>query len=146
MKKILLTIIGLLIALAPITWDFPKCSVPLIKNAFPPKIFFETTIDGLGQNTLITRFLHNKVGIYGSVTTKCYFDLLDPKLIYTNFGVATFMFLAMFTYQSAKQKIWLLLILFLLLPILSILGLPLLLFVIALKIFAIIGLILKLKK
>lgn len=143
MRKILFVAISLLIAISTITWNFPPCNIQTIKQDFAPKIFIETTVDGVGQNVSLTRFLHNKVGIHGAKTASCYFTLLDPSFIYKNLGILTVLFLAFFAYKAIERKYWLHIAAFLVAPILLMIPTfpvaPFIL-VIAYKIFAIMGL------
>jgi hypothetical protein len=146
MKITLLLIIGLVVGFSKINWEFPVCNLATIKQDFAPTIFFETTIDGSSQKPLVTRFFHNKVGLYGASTTKCYLNFLDPSLIYKNLGPLVLILIGFFISKSIAQKRLQLLLIFFLTPLALILNLHIVLFVIIYKIFAIIGLLLLLSK
>ena len=83
-------IILLLIAITIVFKQAPKsqaCDVYAAKRAIPPRIFYEQTIDGNNQPVLITRFLHNKIGIFASEVVKCYFNVIAPNAMYQSAGI-----------------------------------------------------------
>lgn len=121
-------------------FELPKCNTQTAVLALKPRIFQQTTIDGIGQNTLLTRYFHNKVGILGSEFGKCYFNFFDPVIISKNtlyFGLFPWLFLF---FKLLTLKKWKILIPVLLAPILPFFNFP---FPVVYfhKIFAIIGLL-----
>lgn len=98
-----------------------ECSLATIKQAMPVRIFNEQTIDGPSQPIFLTRFLHNKIGIFLSEFGKCYFNILDPNYIDDRVGILGLFFISSALYRLAvSQKLKLLIALFLLIPFLSI--------------------------
>lgn len=121
-------------------FSLPICNLATAKQAIAPRIFTEQTIDGPGQPPLVTRFLHNKLGIFASEFGRCYFNALDPNFIYRSVGIAGLFFWTYFIYQIAIKKLWPGIFAFLILPLLPFFSLPVIITVYINKIFAIIGL------
>jgi len=116
----------------------PFCNLAIVKLALPPRIFQETTIDGNRQNVILTRFFHNKVGIYGSEVGRCYFNAFDLNFIAANVTIPGLLSILFLLYKSISRKYWPF-ALFLIVPILPFFGLPPLIFTLIYKVFAIIG-------
>lgn len=121
-------------------FSLPICNLATAKQAIPPRIFAEQTIDGPQQPPLVTRFLHNKLGIFASEFSRCYFNALDPNFIHRSVGIPGLFFWTYFIYQIAIKKLWPGIFVFLILPVLPFFNLPLMIIVYINKIFAIIGL------
>jgi hypothetical protein len=117
----------------------PFCNLDTAKLAIEPRIFQETTIDGPKQNVILTRFLHNKLGIYGSELSRCYFNSLDPNFISKNLSLIGLVSILFLLYRLQSQKNFAAIFAFLFLPLLPILGFPYQVTVLFFKIFAIIG-------
>lgn len=117
----------------------PICNLKTAKQAIEPRIFAEQTIDGPKQPIILTRFLHNKFGIFGSEFTRCYFFSLDPNFVYqsTSIGIIFWLY---FAYTVLTRKMIILLLPLLIVPAVPFFGLPILFVSYAHKIFAIIGL------
>ena len=145
MRLVLILIFSLTILLSQ-GWSLPICNIQTATQALPPRIFFEQTIDGSSQPILLTRFLHNKLGIFSSEIARCYFNVLDPNFILKTVGLIGFITLLYFLYKIILNKNYVLLILFLVLPISPIFGISPLIVVYPYKLFAIIGLLLLLRK
>ncbi len=116
MKIFLVFIIAVFWILKPVP-SIDDCNIRTIKQALPPIIWFEQKIDGGSQSVLLTRFLHNKVGIGGSQFAKCYFNSLDPQIAYKSVGLLGLAFWLFFIYYISSRKIWPLILIFLLVPI-----------------------------
>ncbi|MDO8487455.1 MAG: hypothetical protein Q7S45_04125 [Candidatus Curtissbacteria bacterium] len=120
--------------------SLPICNLDTAKQAIPPRIFAEQTIDGRDQNITLTRFLHNKIGIYASEFSRCYANVFDPNFIYHTVGIVGIITWLYFVYQIIQRKYYFLLIVLLALPLLPFLKFSLLPILFAYKLFAIIGL------
>lgn len=118
-----------------------NCSIKTVKQVLPPVIWFEQTIDGKNQSIWVTRFLHNKVGIAGSQYAKCYFNSLDPQNAYKSVGLLGLAFWLYFIYFVSTKKVWPLILIFLLVPLIPPLFNNGQSIAILYKIFAIIGLL-----
>ena len=140
MKILLFVLLSAVIILKISPTPLPICNIATVKQALPPVIFYETTIDGSNQPVLVTRFLHNKIGIYGSETTKCYFNALDFIFINNSTSIVGLLGILLFTYKSAIKKYYWLLVIFLFLPLLPFFTNSDKILILAYKIFAIIGL------
>lgn len=140
MRIILISILSLLIILKS-GWQLPICNLATAKNALPPRIFAEQTIDGQNQNVIITRIFHNKIGIFLSEFERCYFNVLDPTFIHNSTGIFGIFPWLFFTYQILKRKMILPIGIFIIIPIMPFLYLPTSLIAYAHKIFAIIGVV-----
>lgn len=138
MKIVLITFISMILVFKHV--NIPTCNTKTATLALKPRIFQQTTIDGSLQNTYLTRFFHNKLGILGSEFGKCYFNFFDPVIIAQNtlyIGFISWIFLAYKILSLKKLKILIPVLFF---PILPFLNIP---FPVAYfhKIFAIIGLL-----
>ena len=142
MKKlaniILIFLISYFIIAKPIS-KLELCNLDTAKLAIPPRIHFEQTIDGPTQRTLITRLLHNKVGIFMSEFGRCYFAVLDFNFIFSATGVIGLVFWLYFVYATIDRKKWYLAFLLLVLPIIPFLNLYQFLPPYIHKVFAIMG-------
>lgn len=143
--KIIILIISILIIISPHP-DLPICNIQTAKQAIAPRIFAETTIDGPAQNVLFTRFLHNKVGIFGSEFAVCYSNVLNPLFLAQSTNYIGLIALLYFAYFITKNKRYILISIFFALPTLYFFSLPLDLIVLIYKFFAIIGLIKLIRK
>lgn len=153
MKKILVLVFAAIIIAKSPTQELPICNLQIVKLAFTPIIFEQTTIDGLAQPVLLTRFLHNKVGIYSSEIARCYLAALDPNFINNSTSIVGLLSLLFFLYKAASkiysQKSFAyapLLAIFLISPLLPFFSAPTTVLIITYKIFAIIGLLFWLKR
>lgn len=140
MKIFLLIIFSITIILAKANTGLPVCNLDTAKQAIPPRIFAEQTIDGRDQSVLLTRFLHNKIGIYASEFNRCYFGVFDLNFIYHTVGIVGIITWLYFVYQIIQKKFYFLLFILLALPLLPFLKFSLLPIFAAYKLFAIIGL------
>lgn len=145
MKIIFLIIfsIAILIKTPP---QLPVCNLFTAKQALPPKIFAQQTIDGPAQPVVITRFFHNKVGIFASEFAYCYLSALDLNFIAGSTSLIGLISFLYFLYQIAIKKIWLAAAIFLFFPLLPFFDFSSLIVSYAYKVFAIIGLLLALYK
>lgn len=112
-------IIFLLVVTTIIFKQAPKwqvCDIYAAQRAVTPRIFFEKTIDGKNQPVYITRFFHNKIGIFVSEVAKCYFRAIEPNTIYLSSGFFGLIFEIYFLYKLASWKKWFALSIFLILP------------------------------
>jgi len=116
MKLLLISIFVFFILIKPIP-KLDPCNIQTAKQAIPPRIHFEQTIDGSRQRAIITRILHNKVGIFTSEVGKCYFYVFDPVLIFKSAGTMGFIFWVYGGYQIIVRKRWLFIWLLIILPI-----------------------------
>lgn len=142
MKKILLLIFTIFLIRIPLSSP-TVCDIRTAQQAIPPKIFFEETIDGSGQNVYFTRFMHNKVGIFSHEFAMCYFNLIDFNFLTKNlnlFGLAMWL---VFIYRQFIKKRYLVFVL--IIPALPFFLVPAAYIVLIYKIFAIIGLSILLK-
>ncbi len=146
MKIFLLIIFSAVIILAKADANLPICNLDTAKQAIPPRIFAEQTIDGKDQNILFTRFIHNKIGIYASEFGRCYFDVFDLNFIYHTVGIIGIVTWLYFVYQIIQKKFYFLIFVLLVLPLLPFLKFSSLPILFAYKIFAIIGLTFLLSK
>lgn len=96
------------------------CNIDTAFLALKPRIFAETTADGIGQNPIMTRFFHNKVGILSSEFARCYFNLIDPYYLYQTLGLIGFFSWLYLGYFLISRKLWPQLLMLLLFPVLSI--------------------------
>ena len=117
--KILLVIFFAILLFLTRPVPLPQCSLRMAIQALPPRIFQQTTTDASTQNTLITRFFHNKAGIFGAEFGKCYFNFFDPVLIAQNtlyIGLLPWLYLV---YNLLLKKNLILISALLILPIFS---------------------------
>lgn len=140
MKILLLVLLSVVIIFKTPGNPLPICNIATVKQALPPVIFFETTIDGPKQPIFVTRFLHNKIGIYSSEATKCYFNAFDFIFIDNSISIVGLVGILVFAYKSIIKKYYWLLVLLLFLPFLPFFTNSDRLLILAYKIFAIIGL------
>lgn len=146
MKIIILIILAALIIVKSPQQELPLCNIATAKQAFAPRIFAETTIDGKEQPVYVTRFLHNKIGIYASEISRCYFNSLDLNFINNSTGAVGLLSLLFFVYKITVKKYYSILAIFLVLPTLPFFGMPFFILIFFYKIFAIIGLVFLLQK
>ncbi len=121
-------------------WSFDTCNVDIAKMAIPPVIWYEQSIDGKAQRTLFTRFLHNKPGVFMSEAAKCYFQAIDPFLLYKITGPLGLMFILYIAYKLTDAKQYLALLIFFSLPFLTFFKFPVSQQIVLYKIISIIGL------
>ncbi len=143
--KILLIIVSSFIILTAKTRALQICNVDTAKQALPPRIFYEQTIDGSRQNIIVTRFFHNKLGIFASEFSRCYLNILDFNFLIkalTPIGLIGYL---LFAYNILDKKKYYLIII-LAAPIIPFFKLPIAPTMLVYKIFAIIGLSLLINK
>ena len=87
-------------------WSIEECGIRSAQQAIIPIVWFEQTIDGPGQSPIITRFFHNKIGIFASQMTKCYFDRISPEFIFDSVGIFGLMFIFYLIYNLSTKKRW----------------------------------------
>ena len=138
--RYLIFILISLVILFKTGWQLPLCNFKTAKQALVPRIFAETTIDGPNQPVLLTRFLHNKLGIFINESARCYFNVLDLNFVESSTTLIGLLFWLYFIYQITIRKYWVLIVVFLITPIVSYLTVLSALAAIVHKIFAIIGL------
>ena len=129
-------------------WIFERCDRITAMQSVAPIIWYEQTIDGQNQRHYLTRFLHNKPGVYMSHVGKCYFQAIDPFLLYKNlgiFGLTAFYYVFYFFLREKKHYF---LTFALVLPILPFFAFPTNIQLLLYKVTATIGLalIVKLRK
>jgi hypothetical protein len=146
MKILLTTLFIFYLLIKPTVKTQWECNVHTIFQSIPPIIFYEQTIDGKIQAPLVTRFLHNKPGIFMSQFAKCYTHNLEPLEVFTTVGIVGLFFWANFIYVVLTRKNWLLLSVFLIIPAISIFIIDQRITDYSYKIFAILGFIFFLKK
>ncbi len=120
-------------------WSFDTCNVDIAKMAIPPVIWYEQSIDGKAQRTLFTRFLHNKPGVFMSEAAKCYFQALDPFLLYRIIGPAGLLSFIIIIYKLIDSKKYLMLSILFTLPILPFINFPVTAQIMLYKITSIVG-------
>src|SRR3989344_2693501 len=140
MKTLLIALFTFLILFVSLPQDSDqRCDQYSAKRNIPSEIFSNTAIDGSGQPVVVTRFLHNKVGIYLSEFSRCYFNILDPNFLLQTTGPIGLIPILYLIYNAIVNKRFFIGLLILTLPLLSFFNLPMVFTVIALKVFAIIG-------
>lgn len=144
--RIILILIFSAIILVQANTRLPICNLDTAKQAIPPRIFAEQTIDGKDQNILLTRFLHNKIGIYASEFSRCYANVFDPNFIYHTVGAIGLVTWVYFVYAVAKRRLYPIIAILAVLPILPFLKFSPLPILLTYKLFAIIGLAFLLSK
>ena len=140
MKIIILLLSLFLIWLRPITYP-PICNIVTAYQAIPPRLFAEITIDNNTQNTLLTRFLHNKAGIFLSELQRCYFQSFDLNYLYgllSPLGVLGYLY---FIYRALISKRITIILLILALPLIPFFRQPHNIVVIIDKLFSSIGIV-----
>lgn len=126
-------------------WVFERCDRITASLSVAPIIWYEQTIDGQKQRHYLTRFLHNKPGVYMSHVGKCYFQAIDPFLLYKNLGIvglAAFFYIFYFFLREKKHYF---LTLALVLPILPFFAFPVNAQIFIYKVLSSIGIALMLK-
>ena len=118
MKIIALIALSLLIILLP-KLSFIKCDIDTASLAIPPRIWSQQALDSRMQPTIITRFLHNKPGIFFSELSRCYFNFFDPSLIFHSVGLRGVFFWIFFMTNISFSKKWPIILIVLMVPILS---------------------------
>lgn len=141
MTKVIFIIIFVVLISLKTGGELPICNFKTATQALAPRIFAEQTVDGHDQPVLVTRFLHNKVGIFANEFSRCYFNVLDPNFVYHSVGLIGIIFWLYFSYQIIVKKRWLMLSMFLVVPVLPFLRFPPQIVVYWHKLFAIIGLV-----
>lgn len=139
MRMILIVILTAIIFLQANT-SLSVCNLDTAKQAINPRIFYEQTIDGKDQNISLTRFLHNKIGVYASEFGKCYANVFDPNFIYHSVGAIGLVGWFYFVYLIAKRRLYPIIAILAVLPLLPFLKLSPLPILWIYKLFAIIGL------
>ena len=99
-----------------------ECNLRTVNQVIPPRIFAETTVDGKDQAILLTRFLHNKPGIFLWEFSKCYLAFFEPNFIYQSVGLLGMISWFYLLFSLIKNNKWQPLLLLLALPILPFLG------------------------
>lgn len=140
MKIIVLLLSLFLIWIRPVSYP-PTCNTVTAYQAIPPRLFAEITIDNNTQNTFLTRFLHNKAGIFLSEFQRCYFQSFD--LNYLNellnpLGILGYFY---FVYRSFISKRIVLIMLILALPAVPFFNQPQIIVAVFDKLFASIGIV-----
>lgn len=143
MKYIITVILIILIAKSSVpTAD--RCDLETAKNALPVRIFYETTTDSNDQHVLITRFFHNKATIVLNELGRCYLNFFDLNLAASSAGTIGLLPWFYFIYKSPRWPILLAALAIIpLVPILSRVPAPV---AYAHKVFAIIGLLIWIKR
>ncbi len=140
MKLIALIILSVIVILktAPV---IEPCNFQTVKQDIPPTSFEQITLDGNTQNTYVTRFFHNKFGIFANESAMCYFKVLDPVFIFESTTLIGLVGIAAYIATSVKRKYWFLVAILLLVPFLPFFGINLTYLINIYKFFAIIGLV-----
>jgi len=141
MKIIVLLLSLFIIWFRPPTYP-PVCNIVTAKQAIPPRLFAEITIDSNTQNTKVTRFFHNKAGIFLSEFQRCYFQSFDLNYLNELLGPPGTLGYLYFIYRSFISKRITLIMLLLLLPAVPFFKQPQIIILIFDKLFASIGIIL----
>ena len=97
-----------------------ECNIRTSTQIIPPKIWFEQAIDGFSQNRLLTRFLHNKAGIFTNEIGGCYLNILSPVFIYQATGFFGVFFWYYFVYRAVLKNQRMMILIILMLPIIPI--------------------------
>ena len=116
-----------------------ECNLSTVNQVIPPRIFAETTVDGQNQPILLTRFLHNKPGVFLWESSKCYFAFFEPNFIYQSVGFLGMISWFYLLYHLIKNNKWQPLLLLLALPLLPFLEILSTFSAYAHKVFAIIA-------
>lgn len=139
-KVVVATILFLNIMLTRSEWIFQRCDYQIATNAIAPVIWYEQTTDGVNQPHFITRFLHNKPGVYMSQFSKCYFQAMDPYLLYKTIGIGGFMSVLYLIYCFIDRRKYIQLAIIFLLPIFPFIKISLILQILIYKVLALVGL------
>ncbi len=121
--KLIIFIIAAFFIIAHPFKKLEQCNLSQALQAIPPRIFAETHADGSQQNPLITRFIHNKLGIFLSELSRCYLYVLDPAIIYSSTGIigtTAWGYLIYLSITTKKRLLLLLIFSFPLFPFLNI--------------------------
>ena len=97
-----------------------ECNIRTSTQIIPPKIWYEQAIDGSSQNRLLTRFLHNKAGIFTNALSGCYLDFVSPVFIYQSVGFLGVFFWFYFAYQAAVRNQRMIILILLMLPLIPV--------------------------
>lgn len=87
-------------------WNVEECGIRSAHQAIAPIVWYEQTIDGPGQNPIITRFFHNKIGIFVSQMTRCYFNRISPDFVFDTVGIFGLIFIFYLVYRLLTKKRW----------------------------------------
>ena len=96
----------------------PDCRRQNASLAIAPRIHYEQSIDGKNQPIEITRFFHNKIGVFGNELANCYFDVLSPVLMFQITGIFGLLSILFLLYFLANNKNYLGLSIIFLIPFL----------------------------
>lgn len=135
-------LIAVLISILIVSKNFPssdRCDLGIARNALPPRIFAETTIDGSDQPPVVTRFFHNKATILLNELARCYFNFFDLNFVANSTALVGLLPWLYFFYKSSSRPF--IMIPFLAFPLLPIFSEILVPIAYIHKIFAIIGLV-----
>lgn len=127
-------------------WIHDRCDYQVAQQAVKPILWFEQTMDGSAQHHLITRFLHNKAGVFLSQSARCYFQSLEPYLIYKITGIAGLFAFLYLIYKIIDHKKYVFLLIIAMIPFITFFKLPAIIQISAYKISALLGIYLLLKK
>ena len=94
------------------------CNLDTAKMATDVRVWEQVSFDGNMQNVLVTRFLHNKPGIFLSEFSKCYFRVYDFNMIVDLVSIVGLSFWLYFIYKIFTTGNHLLVIAFILIPVL----------------------------
>lgn len=97
-----------------------ECNIRTSLQILPPKIWYEQAIDGSSQNRLLTRFLHNKAGIFINALSGCYLNFLSPVFIYQAAGFFGVFFWLYFAYRSVVQNQRMIILILFMLPLIPV--------------------------
>lgn len=139
--KIILFVVFSLFIIVQKGWELPTCNFTTTLQALPPRLFAQITIDGSNQHVLVTRFFHNKVGVFLQEASHCYLDGLDPNFIFKSVGPIGIISWLTFVYRISIDKKIHFIFAFLSILILPFFNFPPSIVAYSHKIFAIIGLI-----
>ena len=94
------------------------CNLDTAKMATEARRWEQISFDGKRQNVLATRFLHNKVGVFLSEFSKCYFRVYDFNMIAGLASIVGLAFWLYFVYKIFTTRNYLLTSAFILMPVL----------------------------
>lgn len=104
-KTITFLLISFLI-IAKSGWDYSECNIRTAKQALAPKLWFEQAIDGSSQNTLVTRFYHNKISMITAEIAHCYFERLSPNFFFEISGIfGTFSIIYLLYWLTVRRRL-----------------------------------------
>lgn len=116
MKYFTVLLVSLIVLLSNPSY-LPLCNLRTARQDIPPRLFQLTTTDSPSQNPIITRFFHNKPGVFLNGTSKCYLNFFDPVIIAKNtlyFGIFGWLYAV---YKMFLTKKWILIAAFFILPL-----------------------------